>query len=674
MKYREWKIPHGAAYIPESLTSAGYTPLLAAVLAARGMTDPEQAGHFLNGGAEQLEDPLLLAGMPQAVERLAKAARAGEKVTIYGDYDVDGITSACLLSDYLKSLGLECEVYIPDRIEEGYGLNTSAIEAIHGRGVGLIVTVDCGVTALEEAAFASGLGIDMIITDHHELSGELPEAVAVINPKRPDCGYPSQDLAGVGVAFKLVCAMDGDCEKMLGRYGDLVAVGTIADVMPLTGENRYMIKAGLEKLAGDPRPGLAALLEESGMGDRQITATNIGFTVAPRLNAAGRLGKVSWAVRLLTTQSATEAKMLAEGLCRLNKERQELELKTWTQAIKILGSDKPATPIVLAGENWHQGVVGIAASRLAETYSIPAIMISFDGDRGRGSCRSFGGFNIFEALNACAGHLEGFGGHALAAGLNIRREKVDDFRRAIGEYYLRHPPEREPCLELELRIDSPELLEMRCVESLERLEPCGNGNPRPQLCLIDALLESVTPIGGGRHLRMRASKFGKSYECVMFSQTYEELGLNAGDRVDVAFFPQINRYRTRSTVQLLVTDIRLNDALPLCRKILAGAPLSGAEAADILPQSQDFARTWRRLRAVGGRVTGSLSDVLRRIDFHMYPARLCVCLAVFEELELLTINRFEEEFEIVQCGAGKKTDLGLSRILRELRACNNDMI
>ena len=556
MKYSEWNIPSLPAEVPRELLDAGFTPLLAAILALRGMTTAQAAREFLYGGQELLENPLLLTDMPLAVWRITRAIQNHEKMAVYGDYDVDGITSACLLTEYLRSLDQECELYIPDRMEEGYGLNVAAISALHDRGVTLIITVDCGVTAIEETEFAASIGVDMVITDHHECRESLPDAVAVVDPKRPDCNYPTRNLAGVGVAFKLVCAMDGSSRRMLDRFSDLVAVGTVADVMPMVGENRFMIKAGMEKLQRSPRPGLRALMVESGVMDKKLTAMTIGFSLAPRINAAGRLGQAPIAARLLMTHNPQEGRELADTLCSLNRERQELESGIWTQAVEILEKDPPTTPIVLASDHWHPGVIGIAASRLTEAYSLPTVMICLDGDRGKGSCRSYGDFNLFDALAACSEHLESFGGHAMAAGLNITRENIPAFKEALGEYYKHHIPKHVPQLDVDMCITDPDLLSMECVESLTLLEPCGNGNPRPLFCVEGAVLESIIPIGSGKHLRLRLGKFGNIYECVFFSMTQENLGASVGDRVDAAFYPQINEFRGRRSVQLLMTDLR----------------------------------------------------------------------------------------------------------------------
>ena len=660
MIYSQWNIPRERPVIPGALTRAGYSRLLAAVLAVRGFDTPEKAREFLNADETLLGDPLMLEDMTNAVMRLQRAIDTRETVAVYGDYDVDGITSSCMLADYLRGRGLDCKLYIPDRLEEGYGVNNAAIAALRDQGVTLIVTVDCGVTTVEEAAYASALGIDMIITDHHECREVLPEAIAVVDPKRPDCNYPSHDLAGVGVAFKLLCALEGSAVSVLDRYADLVAVGTIADVMPLIGENRYIVKRGLEKLERDPRPGLRALIEESGLGHRRVTATDVGFRLAPRLNASGRLGQVHSAVRLLLSGSPQEAARCAAELCQLNRERQDLEVDIWQQALGMLDGAVPDGPIVLAQEDWHQGVIGIAASRLAEKFSVPAIMICLDGDRGKGSCRSCGGFNLFAALNACADFLEGFGGHALAAGLTIRRENIDAFRAAFTAYYRDHAEECVSTLDVDLCVDAPALLTLECVEDLERMEPCGTGNQRPRLALLGAMLTEMTSIGGGRHLRLQLEKQGRTYEAVFFNQTPESVGLRAGDCVDAAFYPQVNDFRGRS-VQLLLCDIRRHDAAA-AERILSGAfPCAPAP----LPRS-DFETLWRALSGRGGCYCAPLDRFCAGLCPLLAEDTLCLCLKVFEDLGLLRLE-LDGRNVTARCVPHAGAELESSALLARLR-------
>ena len=662
MIYSQWNIPRERPVIPEALTRAGYSRLLAAVLAVRGLDTPEKARQFLDADETLLGDPLMLEDMTNAVMRLQRAIDTRETVAVYGDYDVDGITSTCMLTDYLRSRGLRCEYHIPDRLEEGYGVNTAAIDALADKGVTLIVTVDCGVTTVEEAAYASGLGIDMIITDHHECRDALPDAIAVVDPKRPDCNYPSHDLAGVGVAFKLLCALEGSAKPILDRYADLVAVGTVADVMPLIGENRYIVRRGLEKLEHDPRPGLRALIEESGLGRKRVTATSVGFSLAPRLNASGRLGQVQSAVRLLLAPSLREASGCAADLCQLNRERQDLEAEIWRQAQEMLGDEIPDGPIVLAQEHWHQGVIGIAASRLAEKYSVPAIMICLDGEKGKGSCRSCGGFNLFSALSACAEHLEGFGGHTLAAGLSIRRENIGAFRDAFTAYYRDHAAECISTLDIDLCVDSPALLTLECVEDLERMEPCGTGNARPRLALLGAALTELSAIGGGRHLRLQLEKQGRTYEAVFFHQTAERVGLHVGDCVDAAFYPQINEFRDRRSVQLLISDLRKHDTAA-AERVLSGAY---PEAPVPMPRS-NFEALWRALAERGGRCSAPMERFCPELCPALTEQELCLCLKVLEELGLLRLQT-DGTLLTVERVPDARAELEGSALLRRLRS------
>ena len=654
MKKKVWNIPP-VVPIPEELVRAGYPPLLAAVLAARGILTPDAAGAFLDSGPCALGDPMQMVDMDRAVARIRLAAERGERVAVYGDYDVDGITSACLLTEYLRGLGLETIIYIPDRIEEGYGLNINAIDRLRSRGVSLIITVDCGVTAIEETAHANALGVDMLITDHHECQSELPAASAVVDPKRPDRTYPNRDLAGVGVAFKLVCALEGDSDKMLARFSDLVAVGTIADVMPLTGENRIIVKAGLEKLRTNPCPGLAALIRESGMAEKRLNAMSVGYTLAPRINAAGRLGRVSHAADLILEQDPVCAGELAAELCRMNRERQQLEADIWTQALEMLDNRVPDRPIVLAGEGWHQGVIGIAASRLAETFSVPAVMISLDGNRGKGSCRSFGGFNLFDALSSCGDLLDGFGGHALAAGLNIQRENIDRFRTLLGEYYATHDVVPEEGLSLDVIVDNSRMLTMRGVESLELLEPCGNENPRPVFGILDALVSEVTPIGGGKHTRLRLEKFGQSYDCIWFSRRSDELGVSAGERADCAFYPQVSEFRGRQSIQLVIQDMRPADFTGLCARIL-----TGGEVNTLFVTRNDLVRVWRSLEELAPLCITFAR--LGQLEPRLHPAKIAMGLRIFHELSLASVTPSEErgEVRILLTKSNEKTDLMLS--------------
>ena len=667
MNDKRWKIPYGRPVSPPELLQGGCTPLLSAVLSLRGIGTMEEAKELLGENPEAVHDPFLLTDMNWAVQRIHMAIRRRETVAVYGDYDVDGITSTCLLTDYLQSKGLTCIPYIPDRNEEGYGLNCGAVKTLADQGVRLIITVDCGVTAREEAAFASDLGVDMIITDHHECGGgALPRAVAVIDCKRENEPYPNHVLAGVGVALKLVCACEGRSEEMIERYCDLVAIGTVADVMSLRGENRYLVRKGLRKLETAPRPGIAAMLRESAVDGRKLTASVIGFSLAPRLNAAGRLGHAMTAADLLMTDDPIRATELAVELCALNRQRQSIETEIWNEANAMLSDAPPTDPIVLASDRWHQGVIGIAASRLAEQYGLPAIMICLNDGMGKGSCRSYGGFNLFEALSACEEHLVGFGGHALAAGLNIREEKIGDFHAALAAYYRRNRPEPIAEVQPDLLICDPGLLSLENVRSLDLLEPYGNDNPRPTLCLSGAEIAELSSVGGGKHLRMRLRLRGETMEVIFFSHTAKELDIRAGDRIDLAFTPQINEFRGNVSVQLVASAARRHVPLPLCTELLQGKREVLWAVRDLCPERSDFVRLWRMIDRPGFRLGSTVEDILAQCPENMEQETYCLCLMALREVGLLC----SEDGRIFGAAAGKisgKADLEGTALLQAVK-------
>jgi len=669
MKEKIWSIPFlTPPEFPAPLLEAGCSPLLAAVLARRGIRSPEQAKRQLSCSDDSLHDPFLLKGMEEAVRRLRRAFSAGETVAVYGDYDVDGITSTCLLTEYLRSKGLRCLPYIPDRDAEGYGVNRSAVDALIEGGASLMITVDCGITAREETAYAMSRGMDVIVTDHHECGcTPLPPAAAVIDPKQDGDGYPNPFLAGVGVALKLVCACEGDGGRVLDDYCDLAAVGTIADVMPLIGENRWLVQRGLQKLRTAPRPGLAAMLRELDIGGSRLSSGAVGFVLSPRLNAAGRLGQTGIALDLLLCRDPERAAALSGELCELNRQRQAIETEIWHDALRLLDGQTPDTPIVLAGENWHQGVIGIAASRLAEQYAVPAVMISFNGESGKGSCRSCSGFNLFEALSACSEHLLGFGGHALAAGLTIRRDELEAFRAALAAYYRQNRPKSMPSVRCDLLITDPGLLSVENVRALEALEPFGSENPKPVLCLYGARLDGLTAVGGGKHLRLHLDFRGAPLEGIFFSHTAKELGLHEGDRVDLAFTPQINEYRGVVSVQLQIVAARPHLPHALCALILKDARNVLWAAAPFTPDRADFVQTWRLLEKEGFTVGADAAEVLGQCPAGMEPESFCLCLAILREAGLLAAPGGG-----ILGGAavsiGGKADLESTDILRALRA------
>ena len=436
MKPKRWMIAEPDAGGVRRLTQEIHcAPLAAAVLSARGIENADAARAFLSCDRSGLHDPHLMRDMDKAVEVIRGSLARGERIVVYGDYDVDGITATCTLVDYLRREGAACEYYIPNRLSEGYGLTRQAMEELYRRGTRLMITVDSGITANEEIALARELGMKVVITDHHECHDDLPEAEAVIDCKQAGDTYPFDSLAGVGVAFKLICALSGDPDAMLARYADLVALGTVADVMPIVGENRILVAEGLRCMEHTHNIGLQRLLAESGMADRHLTASTISFVLAPRINAAGRMGKADLAAELFLTQDFDRAMHLAAELCEQNKLRQTTENEILEQALaQLKGEYNPVEDkmIVLAGKGWHQGVIGIVCSRLCDRYGCPVVLISIDGDGvGKGSGRSIGSFNLFDALTSCADLLDRYGGHALAAGLTIRGDGLEQFRDAF---------------------------------------------------------------------------------------------------------------------------------------------------------------------------------------------------------------------------------------------------
>jgi len=560
MKYDRWDVGSFSRDAAVNLCNNGVNPLVSVLLASRGLTDIADVQTLIGIDTVPFHDPFLLTDMDKAVACIKLALENRERIAIYGDYDVDGMTASVVLALWLSSKGAEYEIYIPGRVEEGYGLNINALDALKERDVGLVITVDCGITALEEAQHAKDKGLKLVITDHHECRDVLPVADAVVNPKRPDCAYPNKSLAGVGVAFKLVCALDGDylSDDIFRRYGELAAIGTVADVMPMIGENRDFIRRGLELIKADPRPGLRALLQAANSDLSRVTASTIGFTIAPRLNAAGRMGQPKVSIELLLTENDWDAKELATQLCDLNTERRKQEQKMYEDAIEMLPPAGPVEPIILENSDWNQGVTGIVAAKLAERYRLPAIVISIDTDGiGRGSCRSYGSFSIYEALRSCEDILNNYGGHEMAAGVTVAEENIEKLRSSISDYYYAHiEDEPVPGLRIDFEVEKPELLTIENIKELNILEPFGTDNPSPYLCITGAVLSSTRSIGDNKHTRLVIEKSGQKLDCIFFSVPASELNIGEGDLVDVAFEPQINEYRGRSNVQLQLIDIR----------------------------------------------------------------------------------------------------------------------
>lgn len=696
-------------------SSLGISATCAKLLLMRGYDSVSKAEAFLKNTDLSIYDPFSMKDMDRAAARVLEAINNCENVAVLGDYDADGVSATAVLYSYLESANphMKLGYYIPDRFTEGYGMSRSAIDFLHSKGATLIVTVDTGITAIAEVEYAKTLGIDVVVTDHHECRETLPDAVAVVDPHRPDCTYPFSELAGVGVAFKLITAVEAlskgetapSVETVMDiyrRFSDLVAIGTIADVMPVTDENRAIIVRGLWNMNHAPRPGIRALgerLSSDKGGAWDISASTVSFFLAPRINAAGRMEHASRALELLLIDENDEncesaAALLADYLCQLNTDRQKQEaniMKLLEERVAEqcdLSSDRV---LVLADDEWHPGVIGIAASKVVEKYNRPAILITFDGatenapdasDVGRGSGRSIDGVNLIEAISSCGEHLVKYGGHELAAGLSITRGEIDAFRRAINEYVKVHETEdtwtNVVVADLELNATD---VRMQLAEEMLLLEPFGIANPTPLFLMRDVTVVTERAIGNGSHVKFRLEKSGVLLNAIMFNAGYEVFDYNPGERIDILFNLDINEYNGSRTVQLLLRDTRYSEAfaeeaerqLSRYREIMEGATFSIGE--NLLPGREDFAAVYRVLRA---RSCESVSEMSEKQLFSIVKAasagginrgKLRVILDVLDEMKLCSIQY--HEFDLIEFHvdlSAPKVDLESSPILCRLKA------
>ena len=675
LKYGIWNVAEPEPGAVNALVSGGYAPLAAMVLASRGIQNAHEANKYLDCSAH-MPDPYLMTDMDLAAGRVGLALSRDEKIAVFGDYDVDGITATCLLTDFLRRHGADCVSYIPGRLEEGYGLNPIAIHQLHAEGVKLIITVDCGITAVAEAQLCKELGIDLVITDHHECKDVLPEAIAVVDPHRPDGGYPHMNLSGVGVAFKLAAALCGSQEEVLAEYADMVCLGTVADVMPLQGENRVFVTRGLESLRCTKRPGLAALMEETGCVPDSVSSSAIGFMLAPRINAAGRMGQIDLAVELFLTQDPIQAVTVARALCDLNRQRQTVESEIYQQAISMLPVGQPPEAIVLADESWHQGVVGIVASRIAEEFSCPTFLICLDGDHGKASSRSYGGFNLFSSLNTLSSLLESYGGHELAAGFTISRSNIPEFRRQVCSLAAQFYTDDTPRTQLDVDCAIPvELLTIPNVESLNVLEPCGNGCPKPVLAMKNLTIDRLQQVGSGRHMRLRLRSGRSTLNAIYFSATPESAFVQQGDVVDIAFTPQINEFRGERTVQMNVLDIRPSCCADCCPdtsgyRAMQEDRLTAEIARMLYPERTTLAMVWRYLAGSGQMIQESPLCLCRKIvrwsGKPLSLGQLMICLDVFRDVGLLQTQKLHKYITIRLTPGPQKADLNESATLQRL--------
>jgi len=634
----------------EIAENCGVDPFAAYLLVARGLTDEFLVESFLYD--TDISDPFLLPDMEKACERIKSAMKNGEKITVFGDYDADGVTSTALLYSYLSKNGANVDYYIPDRAGEGYGMNIDAIESLKERGTSLIITVDNGISAIEEIEKAKELSIDVVVTDHHQCGEVLPCAVAIVDPYRKDCDIEFREWAGVGVAFKLVSALaDCDAYDLLEEYGDILAIGTIADIVSLKGENRILVRSGLSVLNdaylnNTLRKGLKALIDESGT-NKNMTSMSAAFRIAPRINAAGRMGSANRAIKLLLTDDMEEASLLAKEIGEANSERQSTESGITEFAEKYIEEHpeiKFSRVIVVDGEEWHQGVIGIVASRLCEKYGKPCIVISKSGDIAKGSGRSVEGFSLYDALLYCKDILVQYGGHKLAAGLTVETKNIDAFRTLVNEYAEKNDSVL-PVLKLDCKLN-PASVSLDLLSSISILEPFGAENPQPLFGLFGMKITGIQPVGGNKHIRLTVNKNGVNLPVMLFSVSPEDFPFCVSDVVDLAIRLSQNEYMGETKVSIQVKDIKLSvmdddkvqESLLLYESFRRGDILTEEQKKNLLPDRDFCGNVYRFLRANNGFCIDEETLCYRLGLKEERLATLKVALSMFIELQVINLQ------------------------------------
>lgn len=679
MILRKWEVrPLDKERAAAFAQTYGVPFFLAMLMNIRGLDDAAHLREFLGEG-EPLSDPFLLKDMDKAAARITRAVDNMEKIAVYGDYDADGVTSTAMLYSYLETRGADVIFYIPQREGEGYGMNIGAVEYLKEQGVSLIVTVDNGISSVQEVARANELGIDVVVTDHHRPQEILPDAVAVVDAYRPDDTSPYKHFSGVGIAFKLLMALEdgaGDVEDLLEAYSDLAAIGTIGDIVPLTGENRTLIRAGLERLSQSDRPGVQALLENAGIAGKALTSTNVAFTLVPRINATGRMGAPERAVRLLISGYEEEAEVLSEEICADNEERRRVEAEIAEAAfadIEAKGYMKDRV-VVVDGENWHHGVIGIVASRVTERCGKPCMIISRGETEAKGSGRSIEGFSLFEAICACGDLLIKFGGHPMAAGITLKPENIEAFRKRINQYAAEHFPQMPTqTVTLDCKLN-PAALSVSMAQSLTQLEPFGNGNPQPVFGLFNMELSNVTPVGGGGHLRLTLEKNGAVITAMRFNTKPEELPYHIGDKIDLAVQLEAREFRGQPSLTVIVRDMKFAAfntekniaSLASFEKWQRGEVLSAEDKNRLYPDRACLAAIYRALRTVNGKETDQVRFV-SQFGKDMTLGLFKTALLVFEERGLVHSEITDDTFTATLIETSGKTDITRSPVLLALQ-------
>ncbi len=637
-------------------------PFAALIAVGRGI-DNEGELELLMSDEPILCDPLELIDIKEAADYINNAIEKNVKIAVFGDYDCDGVVATSLLYDYLVGRGADVVAYIPDRLDEGYGMNCGAVDKLSAQGVGLIVTVDNGISCADEIAYADSLGIKTVVTDHHLPPEQLPKAVAVVDPHRMDCPSTFKEICGAEVAFKLVCVLDDkEPEQMLERYADILAVATIGDVMPLTNENRSIVKEGIAKIKTAPNIGIASILNMAGIDRNSIDAGKISFGIVPRINAAGRMGSAKRAFELLTSNNAIDALKLAGPIDDDNVRRQQIEKDIFKNAVKMIESAglQHNRVIVVCGKDWHFGVLGIVASRICERYGKPTLILSSEGGISHGSGRSFSGFNLYDAINSCSDILLKYGGHELAAGVSVSDDMLDTFRQRINKYAAMQAS-AIPTLNIDFRIN-PAGMSVDMAYAIKSLEPFGMGNPIPVFGIFGVTLEKITAIGGGKHLKLLCRKNGNAFQALLFGVTTEQFCFVPGDTIDLAVTLDINIYQGQHNISVQIKTIKMSDT---DQELY----FKGKQQYDdfISDYTTDFAEIFPDRADVGSiykMITSSPINVerLKYIDTKIGYAKTQIAVETLCELGLVSLNNGV----LIGHTTTQKNDLMNSKIYKKL--------
>lgn len=667
---KKWLCSPAPAGVNNEIT-AQFGELLGGVMLSRGITTLDRAREFF--GCSSLSDPLLLKDMESAVDVIRQALDEGKKITVYGDYDCDGVTSTAMLYGYLDAMGAEVEYYIPDR-SEGYGMNIPALEKILDQGTELIITVDNGVSAVEEAEYIRQRGAQLVITDHHQPPQELPVCEACVNPHRQDDNSPFKELCGAGVVLKLLCALEEDEEFVMEQYAELAAVGTIGDVMPLVGENRYIVRRGIEDIRASQNIGIDRLLRTAGVSPESVDATTVAFSICPRINAAGRIAAADKAVQLLMADSPEQAGLLSEELNLMNENRRAEEARIMEDVSRQLESDPSILRervLVVSGEGWHHGVIGIVAARLLEKYGKPVLMISVENGEARGSARGIDGFSIYKLLDRCSRVLTKFGGHPKAGGFSLPADRIGDFRQMVYAFCREcYPKMPEYTVSADMEITGDRLTE-EALNSLSQLEPCGEGNQRPVFLLRNCTVESKRALKDGRYTSFELRSGGVKLKALCFGIPFAKFHPEQGSMVDIIAAAELNEFRGVKSVTLKVQEIRPSGfredrffaAQRTYEEISRGEGCDSRLAPRVIPDRNALMAVYDLLRKYGGAMSAEELCIYGGSDLNYCMLR--IALDTFASAGMAEQSADADTVRLIP--VTHKTDLMASGFLADLR-------